>query len=494
MTLLTLGMAVSALSLQTLDGRNLTMNNYAERRGTMVLFMSVRSPAFRAALPGLLAVYEKHRRDEVLYVGICINPAESAAEIRAYLQRHHVNFPVYRDPDSAIAKRFGPTVTPEGFLIDPAGTYRFHAGFQDAAALARTEAAAAALVRGEAPSTEDGPVTGSPIGYKGQAGPSSDPIAPVHFVSEMVFDKIPWAPDHHCSTLAEAPNGDLLCVWYGGTYEVADDEVLYMARRRKGSRVWARPEVISRGVYLKPPGNAIIFRCSPTRLMIIYDRLTESRPIRAGRWHGGEVWTMSSDDSGKTWSPERRMAFGGGMRNLPITLSSGELYVPSSAPKASFMITRDQGKSWSLSGLIDAGGQPTVVQRSDGSLLCYLRSQPWILQSESHDRGMTWTPTRPTTLPCPGAAIALCRLRNGHLLLMFDDHDTYRFPISIARSTDDGKTWGRPVKIETNPGQYAYPCLMQTADGRIHASYTWMRLTIKHIEFNERWLEVMSGE
>ena len=67
-------------------------------------------------------------------------------------------------------------------------------------------------------------------------GSEADPIESRVFSSELIFDKIPRAPDHHCSTLAEAPNGDLLCVWYGGSYEVADDEVLYLARRRKGPR------------------------------------------------------------------------------------------------------------------------------------------------------------------------------------------------------------------------------------------------------------------
>ena len=255
--------------------------------------------------------------------------------------------------------------------------------------------------------------------------------------------------------------------------------------------MWDRPQVLSRGVYLKPPGNAIIFRVSPTRLMVMYDRLEESRPIRAGRWHGGKLMAMTSDDSGRTWSADAPMPTGAGsMRNLPITLTNGELLVPGNG--SGFLITSDRGATWRTTGSVDRGGQPTVVQRGDGSLLCYLRSQPWILQSESRDLGATWTPAKPSPFKCPGAAIALCRLANGHLLLIFDDSATDRTPLSVVRSTDDGATWDSPVSLEANPGQYAYPCLIQTADGLIHASYTYNRWTIKHVEFSEAWLEAMS--
>jgi len=39
---------------------------------------------------------------------------------------------------------------------------------------------------------------------------------------------------YHCSTLTEAANGDLLCLWYGGSYEASDDQKLFLARKKKG--------------------------------------------------------------------------------------------------------------------------------------------------------------------------------------------------------------------------------------------------------------------
>ena len=142
---------------------------------------------------------------------------------------------------------------------------------------------------------------------------------------------------------------------------------------------------------------------------------------------------------------------------------------------------------------MDAGGQPTAIQRSDGSLLCYLRGEPFVLRSESTDKGGSWTPVHPIPMRCPGASLALCKLSNGHLVLAFNDSSSERTPLSVALSTDDGATWSEPVTLESNSGEYAYPCVIQTSDDLIHVSYTFLRQVIKHVEFNEQWLTLLSG-
>ena len=63
-----------------------------------------------------------------------------------------------------------------------------------------------------------------------------------------------------------------------------------------------------------------------------------------------------------------------------------------------------------------------------------------------------------------------------------------RSPLHIARSTDNGKTWSQPAMLESNPGEYSYPSIMQTPEGKIHVIYTYRRYSFKHVEFSEDWL------
>ena len=144
----------------------------------------------------------------------------------------------------------------------------------------------------------------------------------------------------------------------------------------------------------------------------------------------------------------------------------------------SFAGSRNHGQTWEhLGAVVTGGSQPTVVERADGSLLTLLRKGPRILQTESRDRGRTWSKRIATELKNPDAGIAMTRLRNGHLVLVFNDSETARTPLSIARSLDEGRTWLPPLALESNPGEYSYPCVIQASDGRIHITYTFRRYT-----------------
>jgi predicted neuraminidase len=157
-----------------------------------------------------------------------------------------------------------------------------------------------------------------------------------------------------------------------------------------------------------------------------------------------------------------------------------------------FLMTRNSGATWTRSENVpnqqSQGEQPAVAQRRDGSLLAFLRTAPRLMQTESFDGGKTWTPARQTGFKNPDAAISLCTLRNGNLVLVGNNNERGRSPLHIARSSDDGKTWSQPLMLESNPGEYSYPSIMQTPDGNIHVIYTYRRFSFKHVEFSESWL------
>ena len=132
---LKLGDAVGAVAMTNLDGHPRVMNYYPEHKGTVLVFLSGRCDATHAQIAKLNAVAALDENEEMVFVGICSNPAETGEELRTFCQRRGLMFPVYRDPDGQAAKQFGAKWTPEFFLLDNAGKLVYHG---DLAAFARS--------------------------------------------------------------------------------------------------------------------------------------------------------------------------------------------------------------------------------------------------------------------------------------------------------------------------------------------------------------------
>jgi predicted neuraminidase len=200
------------------------------------------------------------------------------------------------------------------------------------------------------------------------------------------------------------------------------------------------------------------------------------------------------------------------VRNKPIRLHNGEFLLPIYDEinwSAMVLISADEGDSWSVHGEVTAPTgciQPTVIQRSDGELFMLLRRGrqsgcAWstalseqiaegkvpatipcaIWSATSSDNGRTWTATQPVDLPNPNAAIDMVQLENGHLLLAFNNSHRDRTPLSLALSTDEGRSWKALHNLEKDPGEYSYPAIIQARDGRVHVVYTYRREAIKHV-------------
>lgn len=487
---LEIGDHVGRVALLTLDGRSLTMTNYAERRGTVAVFLSARSGGEQPDIHTLSELSSRYRQRGVLFVGVFPSAEESGDEVRRFAQCEGLLFPIYRDPERNAARQFGSKVLPEAFLLDAKGRLIYYGAVGGTNAPGLT-AALAEFLDGQAVKVSHVPAKGTPIGQSESKRDADDPSGSVAFSSELIFERIPDVPAHHCSTIAEAANGDLLVVWYGGSYESADDQALFLSRRKKGGRTWSAPEVLIRDS-IQPPGNAVVFRAGGDRLVIVWARMEASRPLRrGGGWGQTRLLYRTSEDHGLTWSKDE-LFLGGvleGLRNVPITLANGELLLPMGR---SFARTTERGQTWKQLGAVSSGSQPTVIQRSDGSLLTLLRKGPRIWQSESRDEGRNWSPAVATELKNPDAGIAMTRLSNGQVLLVFNDSEKARSPLSIARSLDEGRTWESPLVLESNPGEYSYPCVIQSDDGCIHITYTFRRYTIKHVELDEHWLTHLS--
>jgi predicted neuraminidase len=138
--------------------------------------------------------------------------------------------------------------------------------------------------------------------------------------------------------------------------------------------------------------------------------------------------------------------------------------------------------------------QPAVVALSDRHLLALCRRggdyEPGndgnVVQTESHDGGKTWSDGIEAAFPNPNAAVELIRLRNGHLLFVYNNSANNRTPLTAAISTDNGRTWPHLRNIAEGPGDYAYPSAVEGKDGTIHITFTSdERTVIRHAILKE---------
>jgi predicted neuraminidase len=311
-------------------------------------------------------------------------------------------------------------------------------------------------------------------------------------------------PSSHASTIVELKNGDLMAAWFAGSHEGAMDVVIRGARFTHGA--WTAPVELARADHV-PCWNPVLFHTADGRLWLYY---------KSGRspdtWAGAR---KSSDDEGLTWGAEERLPNGilGPIKDKPLILSDGTIVSGSSVEHGSWTAwierSSDGGKTWTKVGPIvlpdsidipadkgqESAGfhllnkktagiiQPTIVQLDGKHLRFYARTKSRarrIAASDSFDAGLTWSVPHFIDLPNPNAGIDAVRLRDGRIVLAFNNSDEQRTPLNLAISTD-GEHFRVFNTLEDGPGEYSYPAIIQAANGDLLITYTWRRETIKFV-------------
>jgi predicted neuraminidase len=391
-------------------------------------------------------------------------------------------------------------------------------------------------------------------------GPSEAPFLQGEFIFPLDF------LHNHSSCIVQCPNGDLLACWYRGSGERRADDVRVLgARRAPAASAWSEPFVMADTPGF-PDCNPAMLVDSEQRLWLFWPvvlanewhtALLMSRRSQDYQGAGAPVWgrerpvlfkpgpefTRIVQESVErdlsrldTLPPERRetarqyletrrknaadkyfMRMGWMPRAHPVALDGGRLLLPlySDGFDFSLMAYSDNGgEEWHAGAPLVGDGpvQPSVVQKRDGTLVAYMRDNggpPKRLQaSESRDRGESWSPVRDTEVPNPGSGAEVIRLRSGCWALIYNDTERGRHSLAVSLSEDEGQSWRWTRHLEQDlaaekPRTFAYPSLIQAADGTLHASYTYtaadqearqdaegraLRECIKHARFNEAWV------
>lgn len=335
---------------------------------------------------------------------------------------------------------------------------------------------------------------------------------PKPFMAEEFISPDPGNRIVHVGSICELPDGRLIASWYGGTREGAKDVAIFLAIKDPGHPArWSKPikvvdrESVSRELYryIKKVGNTVIFTGPEGRLWLVYVT------ISAGGWSGSSLNVKMSSDAGATWSNSRRLTLSPFfniselVRNKPLPMSDGGIALPiyheclGYFPEILWIRSGREEDSIAFRKSRMAGGQsfiqPSVVAYGPSLATSFYRcrsDEKAVGVAATKDAGVSWSQPQTLDLPNPDSAVDGILLSDQSILLAFNDSAHTRENLRLAVSNDQGANWVRIATLDSAQGQkYSYPYMIRGQDGLIHLVYTWRRKRIKHVVFNEAWVD-----
>lgn len=187
--------------------------------------------------------------------------------------------------------------------------------------------------------------------------------------------------------------------------------------------------------------------------------------------------------------------------------------------------------------------QPTVVPMDEHNAIAMLRyagdTFHKVLASRTEDAGQTWSEPYPLDPSNPNSSLAAVATPNHGLLVALNDLEDGRFRLRLMGTDASLDLWKQVVDLDESPDlegnpfspevyreiigdkfrlssgadrlslvdeflnnldyrvcsehgcdfEYEYPYFIKSADGLYHLVYSWNNTFIKHVSFNDAWLE-----
>lgn len=291
-----------------------------------------------------------------------------------------------------------------------------------------------------------------------------------------------------------AANGRLWATWYGGGQGEDANNVVMLATSGDDGATWSEIRVIVDADEPVRCFDPVVWVDPRDRLWLFWGQAIT---------HGinAHTWAMVTENPGDS-HPEWREPFiigPGVMMNKPTVTENGEWHLPISdwegrrlrtegAATSGTVVSRDEGKTFEALGAAYVPvehrqyDEQMLVERSDGSLLMWVRTRYGIGESVSNDGGVTWSELTPSEVKHPVARFFIRKLQSDNLLLVKHgplDEQIGRSHLTAFVSRDEGKTWEGGLVLEDR--QCSYPDGFQADDGTIRIIYDRSRRGDKEI-------------
>ncbi|MDR7211823.1 sialidase family protein [Flavobacterium piscis] len=318
----------------------------------------------------------------------------------------------------------------------------------------------------------------------------------VNITATFISDP-PITDNSHAATLVELKPGQLMAAWFGGKHEGAKDVGIYYSVYKE--KKWSVPLNLVTPLILQkdtlPCWNPVLFKGKSENLYLFYKVGKNPR-----EWFGAMI---ISKDNGNTWSKPKYLPDGilGPIKNKPIETAPGVILCGSSTESVDDNKWRvhvekytETTDTWEKITIDDKKEfdiiQPAFLVHSPNEIQMLSRSKHnKIISSWSEDNGDTWKKTDSIHVVNSNSGIDAVTLAKGSFLLVNNplkqgkDWFNGRNVLDVEYSKD-GVKWQKLFDLENQAeGEFSYPAIIQTTDGKIHILYTFNRKYIKHTAF-----------
>ncbi|MCC2625550.1 MAG: hypothetical protein K0R14_1423 [Burkholderiales bacterium] len=307
----------------------------------------------------------------------------------------------------------------------------------------------------------------------------------------------------HSSAFTVLNNGDLLAFWFAGSHEGKPDVKIWSSRFTQNhwteAKVVVSPQMLSDGLaqHVHKVGNPVVYSAANGVLHLFVVSVGA-----IGGWSASNIDHLQSTDEGINWKNVKKLSLSPLLnistlvRTKVIPLEDGGFYLPVyhemiyTYPE--LLRFDDKGnfigkvRMTSKQGLL----QPALVTLTPDIAYSFTRNKGYadtiLYMQLSHNAGVSWSEPRATNLHNRDSSVAAALVGKERVLMVRNPSDR---GLLVLSASDDGLHFKDIAVLENKLGkEYSYPSI-QVHDGLIDILYTDEREKIKHIRFNEAWLD-----
>jgi len=118
-------------TLPDFNGVTHSLTEYKDAKAVVLMFIATQCPVSNGYNGRMVSLYNDYKDKNVVIIGINANKQEGVDEIKQHAKEHGFEFTILKDDKNVIANKFGASVTPEIYVLNPSLEILYHGRIDD---------------------------------------------------------------------------------------------------------------------------------------------------------------------------------------------------------------------------------------------------------------------------------------------------------------------------------------------------------------------------